>query len=673
MQNSSFSKSRIMAFSFGRNSHRSGFTLLELLVTIGLLVLLMSIFATIFQQATRIFAVQRGILSNDQRSRVLYKQLEDDLRNLSFKSLPGMDGIIPYVGAYTNTTTGETQMLTFAGNPYPEQMKGYLYISENDPSSDTDDVLQFTIEIPEGNDLLAGKADQVGLTWASSPDTPDADDGNVNNQTTISSMAEVSYFMRGTTLYRRQLLLREPAAPLEQYPLEAKIQPRFQTSAGPPPVNEDVFRPVNFPFPTYNFYTSFDLSSHFELPPMAADPSGYAKIHGSLSNDPRINPYPLGNPNFRFGHYHTTGNPREFVTNGTINRFIGRFNHEETSDLRFGYPQIVQANNPFTRNDYDLTNFDRTGRLSDDYSGIRKGEDILMTNVLSFNVQVWDNSLKEFANLGHPGRDYVSDTNNNGTADPGETDGVMDGDYQAAAFTKNPGYGDPSVAVTNRRIFDTWHPLARAGTPLSYGSGAATAQTYQPPVRTPEYALYTASTAEWETATPTAAEQTIRDSYAIRWQSAPAGGVNLFLKNGDLILPTIAHYNDPDRNPSTTEVIPEELRDIFAFKVRVLYDTHTTANSVQSDDLAAFLNALYSNTEPAWPSYTAQNIDFKNSDKLTYTIDYNPSAPGTDIEVIELQKVLNFQPLKALKVTVLFRDIGSDQIRQLSYIESLAD
>lgn len=737
MQKSSFDKSRIMAISFGRNGHRSGFTLLELLVTIGLLVLLMSIFATIFQQATRIFAVQRGILANDQRSRVLYKQLEDDLRNISFKSLPGIDGVVPYIGNYVNTA-GQNQQLTFAGNPYPDQMKGYLYISENDPNSDTDDVLQFTIDLPEGAEPLAGKADQRGFPWASEPNTPDNDDGDLTNQTMISSMAEVSYFMRGTTLYRRQLLLREPAAPLELYPLEARFQPRVQTSAGPPIVRYDVFdldrnndnvsesTSYNVATSGNSFYNRFDLSAHYEYSDLTGyrdltttdqrDGLGYAKVHGSLSNDPRISSYPLGDPRYRFGHYNSElhsmnprlssiGLPREFVsgTGVTGPRFIGRFTHEETSADTFCYPLFQSAtspsnlddfgnptalnSNPFFKTDFDLTNYDRTWRLNEDYSGLRKGEDILMTNVLSFNVEVWDNAIKDFVNLGHAGKDYHFDQNNDGIVDPGETQGFSSGDYQRSSYTSSPwnaAYGDPSSP--NKFILDTWHPNATTGTNVATGGGTS----FQPPMRRlkyPEFGTGTpADTIPWresdQTPLPpyyddagldgiTASELRTRDRFAVRWFSTvardpgaeptmyPPNGPDILVRTGDVLLPSANFYNS--RNIMPTH------RDLFAYQVTVLSDG-VASNGVGYVDLAQL-------NEPNWPGITSSNLDhdFANDEFVLTVPDRTDPVMEPAEGQIRLKRILNLQPLKAMKITVLFRDLASDQIRQLSYIESLAD
>ena len=107
----------------------------------------------------------------------------------------------------------------------------------------------------------------------------------------------------------------------------------------------------------------------------------------------------------------------------------------------FGYPGYIPvAGNPMNRT--NLT-FNYTTGLVDDYSSggetSRRGEDILMSNVLSFDVKVWDPTNGLFVNMGN-------DTN------------APNGPFSSTAPYAN---GNPAYAPAPNHIrFDTWHPLA---------------------------------------------------------------------------------------------------------------------------------------------------------------------------------------------------------------------
>ena len=63
---------------------------------------------------------------------------------------------------------------------------------------------------------------------------------------------------------------------------------------------------------------------------------------------------------------------------------------------------------------------------SDDlqYTGTRRAEDLLLSNVHSFDIDVWDEDLGRYVDIGHniPGGDFYQDTNTSG-AGPGARTG----------------------------------------------------------------------------------------------------------------------------------------------------------------------------------------------------------------------------------------------------------
>src|SRR6185369_14999143 len=114
--------------------------------------------------------------------------------------------------------------------------------------------------------------------------------------------------------------------------------------------------------------------------------------------------FPLSNPMYRFGHSPLTGLSTEYVGTGASLTFIGRFTMGETSHTGFGYPAST-ASLPFTN--YASLAVNANGVVSNSsvtWNGPRRGEDILLTNVHSFDIKIFD--------------DYNEDRNNNGTLDP---------------------------------------------------------------------------------------------------------------------------------------------------------------------------------------------------------------------------------------------------------------
>ena len=113
------------------SNRNAGFTLVEMLVSVALVLLMMSMFATVFIGATDVLSRQRGIAENDQRGRMLSIAIRGDLDGRTFRDL------LPF-------RSGEASNLP--SRPLSRR-SGYFEIDEGDPGDDTDDVLQFTVSI----------------------------------------------------------------------------------------------------------------------------------------------------------------------------------------------------------------------------------------------------------------------------------------------------------------------------------------------------------------------------------------------------------------------------------------------------------------------------------------------------------------------------------------------
>lgn len=439
----------------GVTAGRTGFTLVEMMVSIALVMLMMLMFAQIFEQAAGSVATQRGMAKNDQNARTLTTLMRQDLRNRTFRD------VVPY---YPGQNTNKGGAL-FA----PGRRKGYFSISENVAGNDLDDVLALTTDVSAGKNLgsneslrpYAGKATLLDpLSISSGQNQPEFDDGDPTNGSGSSRFAEITYFVRNGNLYRRILLIREPydlhdGSALEESATPGELPVNYlsedannngQFDSGEDNDNNGSFAagpPFNETFNTI-FWRDFDYSAYR----VYLDNPG-VRFHDSSEALNNINPVTntipltdtdndgitdifippsLGIPHLRFGHSMNrigtiNGTPREYVNNG--NRFIGRFTTQETAHRNFQYPGVGASNvDPHTRNDLTLV----TNQSLIEYGSVtqyvdlvapkqtfRRGEEILLSNVHEFDIKVWD--------------DYEEkDLDGDGTVDPFE-DFNGDGDF----------------------------------------------------------------------------------------------------------------------------------------------------------------------------------------------------------------------------------------------------
>ena len=121
----------------------------------------------------------------------------------------------------------------------------------------------------------------------------------------------------------------------------------------------------------------------------------------------------------------------------------------------FGYPGYIPvAGNPMNRT--NLTYNYTTGLVDEYSSGVeisRRGEDILMSNVLSFDVKVWDPVNSQFVDVGEnllvPPGPFSKTV---GAAEVPVGSGIIVGGRLNTTYGPNEHYR-----------FDTWHPKASVG------------------------------------------------------------------------------------------------------------------------------------------------------------------------------------------------------------------
>ena len=426
-----------------RQLSHGGFTLVEMLVSVTLVLLMMVMFGEMFQLASGSVSRQRIMADNDQNVRTFSTVLRADLDK---RTMRNVSAFFP----------GE--LAANPGTPFGPR-RGYFYVSTNNngyngtPADHTDDLLQWTIQstvsIRNSDETpYYGSAAALSGGFLPNPNQPDRDDQQIiPNGAGASEAAEVAYFMRGRKLYRRAMLIRKPmqAAGSNLDPARA-AQPTTQAGL-------DYFNTVTT-LPAYagNFWNEFDYSAH-RMPTslwtlLGSQAGGLnARFNGidMLSNDQSVLPhsphpyvYSLGQTWNRFGHNHeiattslANGLSREYGTNSatpppTAVRFFGRFTHEETSNPAFLYPQAPSAIGTGNPMDGDvvaspanlLTEGEDTngngvldagedtngngkldppdGTINQYGGGGRVGTDLLLAHVHEFQVAVWDERIGQF-------------------------------------------------------------------------------------------------------------------------------------------------------------------------------------------------------------------------------------------------------------------------------------
>lgn len=504
--------------SYSFKHPKAGFTLVEMLVATALVVLMMLLFAQVFQTSSGLVSRQKGLAKNDQSSRTLTILLRGDIRQRTFVD------VVPFVAGQNTALQGIPPFDEDLEKGYDAELRqGFFSISENDPNDPTDDVLHLTVRTnsPLAKSLrvpYSGRSRLLGTPGAmqtndqylqANPDQPEFDDGYLTvNNTGSSPYAEVCWFLRQGKLYRRIFLIRSPYyrgnPPNTGGPEEPRAFDNSELITS--------FYDYNYDGTPDYFWRDFDYSAYWE-----PGTPGELKFHTTLeslknASDSVANanlanlPPSLGIPFLRFGSStnRVKGSiiypPREYITDGTNTRFIGRFTAQETADPDFKYPggfNTVATPNDYTQNDPYNFSVSMPAAANDKYSNppgrtftinaanglvdpyhddtARRGEDVVMSDVHEFDIQVWDESLQKFVNLGNTETVQVP----NPTGPPTSVPSWF---HQSRKI--NPDFGNS---------FDTWHPHASMPQYPPYAPFGSNPRI-PPPTATDEQTARTAST-----------------------------------------------------------------------------------------------------------------------------------------------------------------------------------
>jgi type II secretory pathway pseudopilin PulG len=403
-----------------RRESRSAFTLVEMLVSTALVLLIMVLFAQIYGAAVGTLREQEGISKNDQKARSVISMMRADLGARSYREIPAGDPTKPDLYARGIVPIHPRCLVI------DDAQKGFFYYSENNPGDDTDDVLSFTMFLNTEIGQFAGRVTADGTNLANHPDS---DDGVQNDGMTASRAAVVTYFLREGRLCRRIHLLREPLV----------IPSPWSTSTG----------------------------ALFWLPTQPSDET----VLTSLGT---------GNPIAALGTqvnwYDTNAIAIQENAPGMRVRVLGADSLDNWQGLTNGpiaIPRNRQGHNAagLPTGEYTGTTFQGRAELT----GVREGEDVILANVVGFDVQVWE---PQDANVNSSTQAFEGSVRGGRFANLGHgvlTDGGMNvrGPFGSAAATAgnstwgkiNTAYVAPEPSMPSQSfIFDTWHPLAPNGT-----------------------------------------------------------------------------------------------------------------------------------------------------------------------------------------------------------------
>ena len=353
-------------------SDRNGYTLVEILVATALTLMVLAAVVQVFGTVSESISDARSFVEKVDQLRITQRQLKQDLE-------------------------GETAYMT---PPLaPEQNLGYFEYVEGPLGpvlslGDTTNTQAVNIDRGNEMDSTQGDTDDVLMFTTRSRTLPFV--GRIAGVASLSQLAEVAWFVRGRTLYRRVLLI----AP--------QINLGAANSAG--------------------FYNNYDLSARYDpvqgkmvantLADLTRPENRFAHTNGFTAGNPTPYVYPphpynvlswLCGPNYSLSWPTGAASTSTWLSGLKLPTLC-----ESTCnawDLSKALP--TPATTPALtltptsvfdawRSPYAFTQLDPlTGNLnsaSGYYNGARVSEDVILTNVIGFDVKAWDPGAPIIAN-----------------------------------------------------------------------------------------------------------------------------------------------------------------------------------------------------------------------------------------------------------------------------------
>lgn len=374
-------------------ARRSGFTLVEMLVAVGLTVLMMTMVVTVFGLVMDSIRDSRGSIEVNDRLRATKNRLQYDLEGVTAPMTPPLNpamdrGYFEYIEGPIGPVIS---YLDAASSDNPDA-------PYDSTSGDRDDILMFTV-VSKDEPFVGRLPKPVGGVVA-------------DHSIVQSQVAEVIWFLRGTTLYRRVLLVYSPANGLDLPNMAAlagqnlyqhcDISLHCEGDPGSPPDFSKVrlvpntlgdltkrecrfaHQPFAWPYDA-RFWGNLSLPTLEECTSVGGgfnSPLDYASSTPVQStSDPNM-------PNMRNLFAPAVGaNGQPFNILDAPSLWSDY--HSQRLDLRYDptYPYRYDPwRTPHPAAEQDHT----TGQIVPDGFATRVGEDVILTDVLSFDVKVWD-------------------------------------------------------------------------------------------------------------------------------------------------------------------------------------------------------------------------------------------------------------------------------------------
>ena len=379
----------------GRARAPRGYTMIEILMATLLTLILMFAVVTIFASISGSINDSRSTLEMTDRLRATAARLQEDLKYVTVTMLPPRRP--EEDGGYFEYTEG-------VGGPVAMNTMSTAGIVDDSTVGDYDDILMFTTRSPK-NPFI----------------------GRFGTGTIESHVAEVMWFVRGRTLYRRVLL----------------VAPHVTTGGN-----------------GAGFYAGNDISVRNEGGVLIANTLGdLTKRECRFAHPTDVFPYDarrwgqLGLPTLR--------ECSAAIANGSVRDWVagGMAPSSAANTVVTAVTTIDLWNNPHPWGEVDTT----TGTLLD-YMGPRVAEDVILTNVVGFDVKVWDPRAPVFS-VGNvalvPGDPSYPDP-----ATMRDSDVISYGAYVDLGYA--PSYRDPTGVPKSNfchtghvrsglvRVYDTW-------------------------------------------------------------------------------------------------------------------------------------------------------------------------------------------------------------------------
>lgn len=393
-------------FGSRTRSIQRGFTLIEVLVATAVTLILMGLCVQFFGYVSRGVSDSRSIMEMSDRMRNAKSALQQDLRGVTAPTIPPLD-----------PGSGQGYFEYIEGPIGPIIPQGVRFAANDTQVGDLDDVLMFTARAVD--EPFTGRVGRGGFGRSSSM-------VNVRR----AHLAEVAWFMRGTTLFRRHLLInprmhlihsikfnyfdydlsmRQEGGTLSRVKASPDAgQPTIAGGVVPPHVafntlgdltkreNRYAHQPLVFPYESRlwgGVFTSVGSYRPGLGMPMLAESSALRTVSGQNVDWP----YPLYEIDFGTFRKNTVvampGSLDPFarlvipdMTDGK-NVTTGEQTVRDEGSMALGTRSFDPWYNPYAISQINSSD----GRLANYRSGnYRWGDDVVLTNVLSFDVKAWD-------------------------------------------------------------------------------------------------------------------------------------------------------------------------------------------------------------------------------------------------------------------------------------------